>query len=107
MLYEYLAKRYSKLKLIYSGRGFHIHVFDRDAYHLTTTERIALSKEVKAAGFQIDEWVTTGEYRLIWLPYSLNGRVSRIVLPLKKEEIEGFDAGHDQRCVPKFLGTGV
>lgn len=104
-LYEYLAKQYSQLKIIYSGRGFHIHVFDQDAYTLTTTERTLLAKEVKQAGFQIDEWVTTGEYRLIRLPYSLNGLVSRIVLPLKKEELDSFDAIHDPRCIPKFLGT--
>jgi len=104
-LYEYLAKRYSQLKVIYSGRGFHIHVFDQDAYTLTTAERTALAKEVKQAGFQIDEWITTGEYRLIRLPYSLNGLVSRVVLPLKKEELEGFDAIHDPRCIPKFLGA--
>ncbi len=106
-LYEYLAKQYSNLKVTYSGRGFHIHVFDKDAYNLTIQERTAVAKEVKSAGFQIDEWVTTGEYRLIRLPYSLNGLVSRIVLPLKKEELEGFDAVHDPRCIPKFLGTAT
>lgn len=106
-LYEHLAKQYSQLKITYSGRGFHIHVFDQDAYMLTTTERTLLAKEVKQAGFQIDEWVTTGEYRLIRLPYSLNGLVSRIVLPLKKEELDSFDAVHDPRCIPTFLGTAT
>lgn len=106
-LYEYLAKQYSQLKITYSGRGFHIHVFDQDAYTLTTVERTNLAKEVKQAGFQIDEWVTTGEYRLIRLPYSLNGLVSRIVLPLKKEELEGFNAIQDQRCIPRFLGAAT
>jgi len=37
------------------------------------------------------------------LPYSLNGIVSRIVLPLKKDELESFDAFHDMRCLPHFL----
>lgn len=102
-LSEYLEKRFSDLRIVYSGRGFHIHVLDKDAYNFSTEERLALASEVKAAGFHIDEWVTTGEYRLIRLPYSLNGLVSRIVLPLQKEELESFDAIHDKRCLPQFL----
>ncbi|MEW6070443.1 MAG: DNA primase [Candidatus Thermoplasmatota archaeon] len=34
-LYEELIKNYSKLKITYSGRGYHIHVLDEDAYKLT------------------------------------------------------------------------
>jgi len=103
-LYEFLERRFADLRIVYSGRGFHVHVFDQVACRLTSQERLRLAQEVKNAGFHIDEWVTTGEYRLIRLPYSLNGLVSRIVLPLKKEEIESFDAVRDRRCRPKFLG---
>lgn len=102
-LYEYLQSQFSDLRTIYSGRGFHLHVLDKDAYALSTAERLRIAKEVKGRGFHIDEWVSSGEYRLIRLPYSLNGLVSRIVLPLKKEELESFDAVHDSRCLPKFL----
>jgi DNA primase catalytic subunit len=106
-LYEFLSGRFSDLQVVYSGRGFHLHALDRDAYNLTVEERLALAKEAKAQGFHIDEWVTTGEYRLIRLPYSLNGLVSRIVLPLKKVELESFDAVHDRRCIPKFIDTAT
>jgi DNA primase catalytic subunit len=58
---------------------------------------------VKENGFEIDEWVTAGEMRLIRLPYSLNGLVSRIAVPLEKNEIEKFDPVHDFRCIPAFL----
>ena len=102
-LYEYLGNRFSKVKAVYSGRGFHIHVFDKAAYLLSSQERLGLAREVKGAGFHIDEWVTSGEMRLIRLPFSLNGLVSRIVLPLTKGELERFDAVHDKRCLPKFL----
>lgn len=103
-LYEYLERQFAQLCVVYSGRGFHVHVFDPEAYRLITQERQKIAQTVKAAGFEIDEWVTTGEMRLIRLPYSLNGLVSRIVVPLKKTEIEKFDPIHDARCVPKFLG---
>jgi DNA primase catalytic subunit len=103
-LYEFLEKRFSDLRVVYSGRGFHLHVLDPKAYQLTTEERLGIAREAKQAGFHIDEWVTSGEYRLIRLPYSLNGIVSRITLPLKKDELESFDAVHDERCLPKFLG---
>jgi DNA primase catalytic subunit len=106
-LYEFLQRRFSDLRVVYSGRGFHLHVLDKDAYSWSTDERLALAKEAKQAGFHIDEWVSSGEYRLIRLPYSLNGLVSRVVLPLKKEELESFDAVHDRRCVPQFLAEAT
>ncbi|HUJ85020.1 MAG TPA: DNA primase small subunit domain-containing protein [Candidatus Acidoferrales bacterium] len=102
-IYEYLGNRFSEIKCVYSGRGFHIHVFDKEAYLLSSQERLDLAREVKGIGFHIDEWVTSGEMRLIRLPFSLNGLVSRIVLPLTKGELERFDAVHDERCLPKFL----
>ena len=103
-LYEFLKKRFCDVIVVYSGRGFHLHVLDPKACLLSTKERLKLAKQVKQTGFHIDEWVTSGEYRLIRLPFSLNGIVSRIALPLKKDELESFDAVHDERCLPKFLG---
>ena len=58
---------------------------------------------MKKKGFAIDEWVTLGEMRLIRLPFSLHGLVSRIVLPLEKSEVERFDPVNDERCIPRFL----
>ena len=102
-LYEFLSNRFSEVTAVYSGRGFHLHVLDQKAYQLNMEERLVLAQEVKSAGYHIDEWVTSGEMRLIRLPYSLNGLVSRIALPLTKDELERFDAIHDERCLPKFL----
>jgi len=104
-LFELLKKQFSDVQAVYSGRGFHLHVFDQDAYKLSFDERLALAQQIKAEGFHIDEWVTSGESRLIRLPYSLNGLVSRVVLPLKKEALESFDTFHDKRCLPQFLTT--
>ncbi len=106
-LWEFLEKDYSHIRAVYSGRGFHLHILDQDAYILSTKQRQKLAQKIKQLGFHIDEWVTTGEFRLIRLPYSLNGIVSRIAFPLKKEEIEDFDAVHDKRCLPKFLKTAT
>jgi DNA primase small subunit len=102
-LYEFLANRFSEVKAVYSGRGFHLHVLDTNAYQLNTQKREEIAQQVKNEGFHIDYWVTSGEMRLIRLPWSLNGLVSRIVLPLTKKELESFDAVHDERCLPKFL----
>jgi DNA primase catalytic subunit len=103
-LYKFLANLFSKVMVVYSGRGFHLHVLDRQAYKFSTKERLDLAHQVKKQGFHIDDWVTSGEMRLIRLPYSLNGLVSRIVLPLRNDELESFDAIHDERCLPSFLG---
>jgi DNA primase catalytic subunit len=102
-LFEYLTNCFSEVRAVYSGRGFHLHVLDQNAYQLGNKEREEIAQQVKSAGFHIDEWVTSGEMRLIRLPHSLNGLVSRIVLPLTKGELERFDAIHDERCLPKFL----
>ena len=101
-LYEFLANRFDLLKVVYSGRGFHVHVLDPQAYELDTQERLNLAKQVKREGFHIDEWVTSGEMRLIRLPYSLNGLVSRVALPLSKDELKSFDPIHDKRAQPNF-----
>jgi len=103
-LYEYLSKNFSEVRVVYSGRGFHLHVLDPKTYYLRGEERLDFARQVKGAGFHIDEWVTSGEMRLIRLPYSLNGLVSRIALPLGKDELGSFDPVHDKRCLPKFLG---
>jgi DNA primase catalytic subunit len=102
-LCEELQRQFGQLQVVYSGRGFHIHVFDKEAYTLTTKERSMLAARFKAKGFAIDAWVTEGESRLIRLPYSLNGLVSRVCLPLEKNEVEKFNPISDARCIPKFL----
>jgi DNA primase catalytic subunit len=102
-LVEKLESRFSDVVVVYSGRGFHVHVFDPEAYSLNSEQRLRIAREVKHAGFHIDEWVTTGEMRLIRLPFSLNGLVSRVVLPLQKRELEAFNPVTDLRCKPKFL----
>lgn len=100
-LYEELEKNYSKMKIVYSGRGFHIHVFDEDAYKLTMQYREKLANEL-VKRYAIDEWVTAGEMRLIRLPYSLHGMVSRICVPVKKGELKHFKPGTNKACMPKF-----
>jgi DNA primase catalytic subunit len=106
-LYEFLANRFSEMRAVYSGRGFHLHVLDHEAFRFNTQERLDLAGQVKKAGFHIDEWVTSGEMRLIRVPYSLNGLVSRIVLPLTKDELESFDPIHDKRALPSFLNVAT
>jgi len=102
-LYEHLENRFSSVEIVYSGRGFHVHVFDEEAYAMNRGGRERLAKSIKADDFPIDEWVTSGSMRLIRLPFSLHGLVSRIVLPLKPSEVARFDPRTDERCVPKFL----
>jgi DNA primase catalytic subunit len=53
----------------------------------------------------MDEWVPSGGMRLIRLPYSLNGLVGRIVMPLAQKELEVFDPIGDKRTIPKFLSN--
>jgi DNA primase catalytic subunit len=102
-LYEELAKQFLQMRVVYSGRGFHIHVFDAEPFTWKRARRKVLAVGLKKKGFLIDEWVTTGGMRLIRLPYSLHGMVSRIVTPVEVQELDKFDPASDERCLPKFL----
>ncbi|MFH1470476.1 MAG: DNA primase [Candidatus Micrarchaeota archaeon] len=98
-----LRKRFGRTEVVYSGRGYHVHVFDRNAETLSIQERSELAREMKNRGYYIDSWITEGSSRLIRLPYSLHGMVSRVVFPVKNSEMPAFDPVKDPRCRPKFL----
>jgi len=104
-LYEELSEAFSQLRIVYSGRGFHIHVFDEESFDWSYEKRKKFAGKMKKKGFLIDEWVTSGGMRLIRLPHTLHGMVSRIVTPLEIEEFRSFDPIRDERCIPKFLRT--
>lgn len=98
-LLDDLSRRWKRLTVVFSGRGFHIHVFDEAAFHLSRKQRGEIARTV-ARRFPIDEWVTSGEMRLIRLPYSLHGMVSRIVVPVPRAKLERFRYD-DPSAVPR------
>ncbi|MFH1064542.1 MAG: DNA primase small subunit domain-containing protein [Candidatus Woesearchaeota archaeon] len=100
-LAERLQDNFTRIGLVYSGRGMHVHVFDKEAFSLSVGERDSLNAELK--DFAIDPWVSRGYIRLIRLPFSLHGRVSRIVTPLTIKEAVDFDPATDRRILPEFL----
>ena len=100
-LANFLEKSFKNIGLVYSGRGMHVHVFDKEAFKLSVKEREVLNKKLKK--FNIDKWVSRGYIRLIRLPYSLNALVSRIVVPLSIDEAKDFNPVNDRRVMPGFL----
>jgi DNA primase catalytic subunit len=98
-LFEKLTEDYLEIKIVYSGRGFHIHIFDKETIKLTRKQRKEIANKYNNYG--IDKWVTTGEMRLIRLPYTLNGISSRIVKPLSKKQVEIFNPEND--ALPIFI----
>ena len=99
-LHDLLSREWSRLSVVYSGRGFHVHVLDADAYGLTKAERTRIARRY-GKRFALDEWVTSGEMRLIRLPHSLHGMVSRIVVPVPRGDLEDFSY-NDPRATPAF-----
>ncbi len=65
---------------VYSGRGFHVHVFDEEAYRLPFEERKKIAKKFER---YIDPWVTAGPSNLIRLPYTLNGLSGTVAVPVE------------------------
>ena len=99
-IYDDMREEFRDVRMVYSGRGFHVHVIDRKAVEMSREERSELAKAY--SDFGIDEWVTNGEMRLIRLPFSLNGLVSRVCIPLSEED-KKFDPRYDSRAIPAFL----
>ncbi len=99
-LHDHLSAEWSRLVVVYSGRGFHVHVLDPDAYALTKAERTALARRY-GRRFALVEWVTSGEMRLIRLPYALHGMVSRIVVPVPRGRLDTFRYD-DAHATPAF-----
>jgi DNA primase catalytic subunit len=95
-----LSRRWTRLRVVFSGRGFHIHVFDDAAFRLSRTERTRMARSV-ARRYPIDEWVTSGEMRLIRLPFSLHGMVSRIVVPVPRAKLARFRYD-DPAAIPRL-----
>jgi DNA primase catalytic subunit len=89
-----LEEEFKLVRLVYSGRGFHIHVLDKNAYGLSIKERAMLNK--KFAKYPIDPWVSGGRIELIRMPYTLNSQVSRKVIPLN-------NIFNKNKTYPKFL----
>lgn len=88
-----LEKKFKRVIMVYSGRGFHLHVLDIKAYNLTLKERKKISEEF--SNFPIDPWVSRGYIRLIRMPFSLHGEVSRVVVPVKNN--------WQKKAIPNFL----
>lgn len=96
-----LEGMFKRISLVYSGRGMHVHVFDKKAYLLSIEERESINKRLKGLG--IDPWVSRGRIRLVRLPFSLNALVSRKVVPLTVEEALHFDPLTTKKTLPGFL----
>ena len=99
-LHDRLQRKWHDVAIVYSGRGFHVHVRDPKAFRMSRRERSRIARAL-ADRYAADEWVTTGEMRLIRLPHSLNGLVSRICIPVARAELDSF-AYDDPRAVPPF-----
>lgn len=101
----FLKKRFGfrKIEVAYSGRGFHVHVFDKSTLSLGKEARHSIAKIALEAGYHIDEWVTAGSIDLVRVPYSLHGLVGRVPILLRQPEVKKFDPLRDARVMPKFL----
>ncbi len=87
---DFLKKRFAfkKIQIVYSGRGFQIHVFDRKTRFYSTHTRTAIAKIVHNAGFPVDVAVTSGSSELARVPYTLHGLVNKVSAIVASDEIE-------------------
>jgi len=97
-----LHESFEQVRVVFSGRGFHLVVYDEKGYLLSTRQRKSMAKKF-AARYDIDEWVTEGGSRLMRLPYSLNAIVSRKCMEIERERVlKEFDPRNTGQVIPKF-----
>src|SRR5260370_10612453 len=102
-LVEILSKRFTQINLVYSGRGFHIHITDEETVFWNRKKRLALVRSLTKKGFLMDKWVPAGGMRLSRVPYSLNSLVKRVATPLPKPEMGVFHPIPAARSRPEFF----
>jgi DNA primase catalytic subunit len=97
-----MREKFRRVDVVFSGRGFHVVVEDEAAYALSRKDRATLARKY-GRRFAIDEWVTSGSSRLLRLPNSLNGIVSRKCMKIKLErDLMRFDPRDSSLVVPLF-----
>ncbi len=102
-LFGELMEQYDCVSIVFSGRGFHVVVDDSSAYELTRRQRAEIARRF-ARRYDIDEWVTVGGSRLMRLPRSLNGLVSRKCMIMKwGKDLLRFDPRTSGAVTPRFL----
>jgi len=101
-LTDELSKSFAELRIVYSGRGFHVHVLDEGTFFWTRRQRLDFVRSLVRRGYLMDEWVAGGGMRLIRLPHSLNGLVSRLATPLERVKVRSFDPVTEHDCLPSF-----
>jgi DNA primase catalytic subunit len=98
-----LGDVYNKVSIVFSGRGFHVVVDDESAYVLSRRERQSIARRY-GRRYAIDEWVTVGGSRLMRLPCSLNGLVSRKCMTIREiRDMLEFDPRSSRLVLPAFL----
>ena len=101
-LMDELSGSFTDLRMVYSGRGYHVHALDEETFLWTRRQRLALIRSLVRKGYLMDEWVTGGGMRLIRLPHTLNGLVSRLATPLERIDVGSFDPVTNPHCLPSF-----
>lgn len=101
-LYSFLENHFDSMQLVYSGRGFHIHVMDDTAFKMDREDRRELASKV-ASQFPVDAKVTAGEVDMVRLPGSLHGLVSRKVIPVSLSDLTRPERIITHKAVPEFL----
>lgn len=98
----FLRRSFESINIYFSGRGFHIHVNDQEAFHMDDFDRENLADKLSKK-FPIDRKITAGEKNLIRMPGSLHGLTGRKVVELTTGELKNPERIIYQKSMPEFL----
>lgn len=97
-----LDRHFDAVKTYFSGRGFHVHVKDREGFMMDEMEREELAAKLDKK-FPIDRKITAGEEEVMRLPGSLHGLTGRKVIEVDLEDLQDPDAILHEKSVPEVL----
>lgn len=101
-LFDRMEKHFTDVRLLYTGRGFHIRVLDETAYLMEQEDRKQLATHLQETGHPIDAWVTNGSIDLLRVPGSLHGLVGRICTVITPDQLDDPETILDTVGIPPF-----
>ena len=105
-LVVFLRRNFDSINIYFSGRGFHVHVNDQEAFEMDDFDRETLAEKLSKR-FPIDRKITAGEKNLIRMPGSLHGLTGRKVVEVGVEELKNPEMILHDKSVPDVFRDEV
>jgi DNA primase catalytic subunit len=102
-LFDLLETHFHDVRVLYTGRGFHLRVLDDEAYLMEQEDRERFAAQLQGEEYAVDAWVVNGSVDILRVPGSLHGLVSRITTEINADQLDNPEKILGTVGVPAFL----